>query len=79
MKNKVGTEDAIKRWDQNAEIITENYNENGDLHREVLLNPALFRLVGDVDQKVILDAGCGEGYLSRFCQVWSVRSSYRLL
>ncbi|MGB2993325.1 MAG: class I SAM-dependent methyltransferase [Paenisporosarcina sp.] len=65
MKNTLGTEDAIKRWDQNAEIITANYSENGDLHREVLLNPSLFSLVGDVDQKVILDAGCGEGYLSR--------------
>ncbi|MDX1806162.1 MAG: class I SAM-dependent methyltransferase [Paenisporosarcina sp.] len=65
MKNKLGTEEAIKRWDRNAEIITENYNEHGDLHREVLLNPTLFSLVGDVKQKDILDAGCGEGYLSR--------------
>ncbi|MGB5945492.1 class I SAM-dependent methyltransferase, partial [Paenisporosarcina sp.] len=65
MKNTLGTEDAIKRWDQNAEIITANYSENGDLHREVLLNPSLFSLVGDVNQKNILDAGCGEGYLSR--------------
>ncbi|MFC6040417.1 class I SAM-dependent methyltransferase [Paenisporosarcina macmurdoensis] len=65
MKNKLGTDDAIKRWDRNAEIITENYNEHGDLHREVLLNPSIFSLVGDVKQKDILDAGCGEGYLSR--------------
>ena len=61
MKNKLGTEDAIMRWDQNAEIITKNYNEHGDLHREVLLNPSLFSLVGDVKQKDILDADCGEG------------------
>jgi ubiquinone/menaquinone biosynthesis C-methylase UbiE len=65
MKNYLGTEEAIKRWDRNAEIITEKYNEHGDLHREVLLNPSLFSLVGDVKQKDILDAGCGEGYLSR--------------
>ncbi len=65
MKNYLGTEEAIKRWDRNAEIITENYNEHGDLHREVLLNPSLFSLVGDVKHKDILDAGCGEGYLSR--------------
>jgi ubiquinone/menaquinone biosynthesis C-methylase UbiE len=65
MKSYLGTEEAIKRWDRNAEIITENYNEHGDLHREVLLNPSLFSLVGDVKQKDILDAGCGEGYLSR--------------
>jgi 2-polyprenyl-3-methyl-5-hydroxy-6-metoxy-1,4-benzoquinol methylase len=65
MKNSLGTEEAIKLWDQNAEIITANYSEQGDLHREVLLNPTLFKLVENVKQKNILDAGCGEGYLSR--------------
>ena len=34
-------------------------------HRLVLLNPALFQLLPDVKGKRVLDAGCGEGYLSR--------------
>lgn len=30
MKNSFGTEEAIKRWDQNAEIITANSIELGE-------------------------------------------------
>lgn len=33
--------------------------------RQLLLNPAFFGLLGDVAGKVILDAGCGQGYLCR--------------
>lgn len=29
------------------------------------MNPALFNLMGSVNNKRVLDAGCGEGYLSR--------------
>ncbi|MEK5430500.1 class I SAM-dependent methyltransferase [Lysinibacillus sp. FSL R7-0073] len=59
------TEQAIKRWNQYAERYTANYNEYGDTHREVLLNPTIFSLLEEVNGKHILDAGCGEGYLSR--------------
>lgn len=31
----------------------------------MLLNPTLIKLLGDVKNKRLLDAGCGEGYLSR--------------
>lgn len=65
MKNELGSEEAIKRWDKYAEMITSSYGENGDLHREIFLNPAIFALVETVDHKKVLDAGCGEGYLSR--------------
>ncbi|MCA0986518.1 class I SAM-dependent methyltransferase [Guptibacillus algicola] len=65
MKETYSTEEAIKRWDANAEAYTKGYTEEGDLHREVFLNPCLFTLIGDSTDKKILDAGCGEGYLSR--------------
>ncbi len=65
MKNDLGTEEAIRRWDMHAEALIENYSELGDLHRLALLNPALFSLVKAVKQAKVLDAGCGEGYLSR--------------
>lgn len=64
MKNVLGKE-AIKRWEMHAETFIAGYSEQGDLHREVVLNPTLFKLIGSVQQKHILDAGCGEGYLSR--------------
>jgi ubiquinone/menaquinone biosynthesis C-methylase UbiE len=59
------TEEAIRRWDMHAESFTARYGEEGDRHREVLLNPALQECMGPLAGKKVLDAGCGEGYLSR--------------
>jgi SAM-dependent methyltransferase len=39
--------------------------DDGGFHRRTMLNPAILRLLGDVDGQRILDAGCGHGYLSR--------------
>ena len=57
--------EAIKRWDIHAEELTDRYTSQGDLSREVLINSVLFTFLGPVTNKKILDAGCGEGYLSR--------------
>ncbi len=65
MKNPISSSEAIKRWDKHAKAFTADYDEHGGVHREVLLNPALFQLLEDIDKKKVLDAGCGEGYLSR--------------
>ncbi|KAA1191458.1 class I SAM-dependent methyltransferase [Paenibacillus sp. B2(2019)] len=65
MNDELGSKEAIKRWDKYAELISTSYGENGDIHREIFLNPALFSLMGSVENKKVLDAGCGEGYLSR--------------
>jgi SAM-dependent methyltransferase len=60
------SDEAIRRWDLHARhIVTYMDPEEGDPHRIVLLNPALFQLLPDVDGKRVLDAGCGEGYLCR--------------
>lgn len=47
----------------NEEILA--FGEEGDISRKELLNPILLELIGDTNQKKILDAGCGTGYLSR--------------
>ncbi|MEN2466904.1 class I SAM-dependent methyltransferase [Ornithinibacillus sp. JPR2-1] len=65
MKRTMPTEEAIKRWNLHAERFTAGYSEFGDWSRVLFLNPTIFSLLGDVDGKLILDAGCGEGYLSR--------------
>ena len=65
MKNKWDTEEARRRWDACAEELTATFTSQGDRSREVLLNPVLLSLLGSVKNKRILDAGCGEGYLSR--------------
>ncbi|UCH36162.1 MAG: class I SAM-dependent methyltransferase [Armatimonadota bacterium] len=59
------TDEAARRWDLHAEALTAGYTAEGDVHRAVLLNPTLLELLGPVQGKRILDAGCGEGYLSR--------------
>ncbi|WP_431085694.1 class I SAM-dependent methyltransferase [Paenibacillus sp. 8b26] len=63
--NKWDTKEAIRRWDMHAENFTAKYTEEGDRSREVLLNPALQACMGPLEGKKVLDAGCGEGYLSR--------------
>jgi ubiquinone/menaquinone biosynthesis C-methylase UbiE len=65
LKKNFGTKEAIKRWDMHAKRITSAYSDKGDIHREVFLNPTLLKLMDRVQDKRVLDAGCGEGYLSR--------------
>jgi len=65
VKQHIGTKEAIKRWDRFAETYSASHTEQGDLHKEVFLNPTLLSLLGEVKNKNILDSGCGEGYFSR--------------
>ena len=65
MQNNYDSSEAIRRWNMHARELTNTFTEEGDKHRIVLLNPVLFQLLGNVKGKSILDAGCGEGYLSR--------------
>ena len=57
--------DVIKSWSEYPQNLIEGFGEEGDLIRKYLLNPAIFAQLGDVRDKRILDAGCGQGYLCR--------------
>ncbi|MHB8449655.1 MAG: class I SAM-dependent methyltransferase [Mycobacteriales bacterium] len=48
------TDDELAGWDP-----------EGGRGRRLLLNPAIFRMLGDLSGKRVLDAGCGQGYLSQ--------------
>ena len=66
MKESYTSIDAIRRWDAFAGELRDLFDpDDGDPHRIVLLNPVLMDLLGSVRGRRILDAGCGEGYLSR--------------
>ncbi len=51
------------------EEITEDYDslvgDQGDKHHRLVINPIVGDLLGDLKNKVVLDAACGNGYLSQ--------------
>jgi 2-polyprenyl-3-methyl-5-hydroxy-6-metoxy-1,4-benzoquinol methylase len=57
--------EAIKTWARMPQEAMAAFGPEGDVSRRVLLNPQLFRLLGDVRGAAVLDAGCGQGYLAR--------------
>jgi 2-polyprenyl-3-methyl-5-hydroxy-6-metoxy-1,4-benzoquinol methylase len=57
--------DIIEIWAAHAEESVASFDEDGDFARKYLLNPTIFSLLGSIAGKRILDAGCGNGYLSR--------------
>jgi ubiquinone/menaquinone biosynthesis C-methylase UbiE len=60
-------EDRIReQWDINAEAFTDLIAGIGTPHHQKILNPCVEELLGDVNGKKLLDAGCGEGYLARY-------------
>lgn len=56
---------AIRRWGAIPPDALERMEPEGDFPKRTLLNPTLLRLLGDVRDRRVLDAGCGHGYLSR--------------
>ena len=57
-------DDGTKCWDGNADQWHRLFGEN-DLNRRDLLDPIILQVLGNVRGKQVLDAGCGDGYLSR--------------
>jgi 2-polyprenyl-3-methyl-5-hydroxy-6-metoxy-1,4-benzoquinol methylase len=58
-------EAAIQRWGTMPRHVLEATAHDGDFAKRHLINPVLLRMLGNVDGLRILDAGCGNGYLSR--------------
>jgi ubiquinone/menaquinone biosynthesis C-methylase UbiE len=55
-----------EQWERNAEFFSNLIDGEGTPHHRKILNPCVERLLGDVKDKKLLDAGCGEGYLARY-------------
>jgi 2-polyprenyl-3-methyl-5-hydroxy-6-metoxy-1,4-benzoquinol methylase len=62
---EVTNAEIIEAYSHVPQDFIEGFGEEGDMTRKYLLNPAIFATLGDVRDKTILDAGCGQGYLSR--------------
>jgi 2-polyprenyl-3-methyl-5-hydroxy-6-metoxy-1,4-benzoquinol methylase len=56
---------AIDRWAAMPYAALAGMADDGDFSKRHLVNPVLLRMLGDVGRKRVLDAGCGNGYLSR--------------
>jgi len=57
--------EAIATWSRMPEETLGAFDPEGHAGRRVLLDPHIFRLLGDVTGRMVLDAGCGQGYLAR--------------
>lgn len=71
-------------WDQQAAAYDKLIGNHGDPLRAEFLDPVLMQLLGDVRGLKVLDAGCGNGYLtaklqSQKAEVVGVDSSAELL
>jgi 2-polyprenyl-3-methyl-5-hydroxy-6-metoxy-1,4-benzoquinol methylase len=58
-------EAAINRWAAMPQDVLAQMADDGDFSKRHLVNPVLLRMLGDVTGCRVLDAGCGNGYLSR--------------
>jgi ubiquinone/menaquinone biosynthesis C-methylase UbiE len=53
------------QWDESAEAWADFVRTGKDWTRDELNNPAMFKMLGSIRRKRILDLCCGEGYNSR--------------
>jgi SAM-dependent methyltransferase len=58
-------EAAIRGWNKMSFEELSALGSEGDFGRKHMLNPVVFRLLGELRGMRVLDAGCGNGYLSR--------------
>ena len=61
----LGEQEVSKYWNENSAVWAEQVRKGFDVDREVLNNPSIFRLIGKVEGKTLLDSGCGEGHNTR--------------
>lgn len=52
-------------WREHAKAYDNAQGEQGDVAHELLFDPAIEQVLGNVEGKTILDAGCGNGYWVR--------------
>jgi len=52
-------------WDRFAKDYDKKVSDSGDMYHKNYLNPLIFKLLGDIKNKKILDLACGNGYFSR--------------
>lgn len=52
-------------WDRVAEWWNNEVGDTGTWHQKYDIDPVIFKIIGKIREKKILEIGCGNGYLSR--------------
>lgn len=52
------------QWDRYATLYDTNMGNKGDPFHQELIDPSLLHAMGDVEGKVVIDGGCGNGHLT---------------
>ena len=60
--SQIPEQQVARYWDDNANLWADHVRKGWDAYREHFNNPAFFEFVGALSGKMVLDAGCGEGY-----------------
>jgi ubiquinone/menaquinone biosynthesis C-methylase UbiE len=63
--DSTGNHETREFWDRVAQDWDLQVGDDGDRNRILNSDPVLWHFAGDVSGLVVLDAGCGTGYLSR--------------
>ena len=65
MPPKISESEVAANWDRNSTVWADQVRGGYDIAREHWNNPAFLEFVGDLTDKNVLDAGCGEGHNTR--------------
>ncbi|MEW6376533.1 MAG: class I SAM-dependent methyltransferase [Thermodesulfobacteriota bacterium] len=57
---------TINEWEVTSEYWDNLMGEKGDWFQKYVMRPSILSLLGNINGLNILDAGCGNGYLSRY-------------
>jgi ubiquinone/menaquinone biosynthesis C-methylase UbiE len=55
---------SLSQWDNAASWYDQNMGEKGDDLNRTIIHPLVLDMLGDLTGKVLLDVGCGSGYLT---------------
>jgi len=55
---------SLSQWDNAANWYDQNMGDMGDTLNSIIIRPLMLDMLGDLTGKVLLDAGCGSGYLT---------------
>lgn len=53
----------MNQWDKYSYLYNQGIGSEGDSLHKQYVDPLIFQYLGEFDNKVIIDAGCGNGYL----------------